>query len=188
MPNLRGRITHIKGISSSEVEIDQDVRWMIRGDRGMTFADEVPEDNKLIAGDWWPEGYQGDPEVSISNDMAEGMNLSPGDAITVNVLGRSIDVTIRSVRSVDWGGFGINYVLMFDPFVLSAAPFTYVGTIKSTSETEASNYQQITKEFPNVTTVRLKEILENVQLLLMQVKGAIDVMASITIVSGDTWF
>ncbi|MBL4601773.1 MAG: FtsX-like permease family protein, partial [Emcibacteraceae bacterium] len=184
VPNLRGRITHIKGISSTEVEIDQDVRWMIRGDRGMTFADEVPEDNKLIAGDWWPEGYQGEPEVSISNDMAEGMDLSPGDAITVNVLGRSIDVTIRSVRSVDWGGFGINYVLMFDPFVLSAAPFTYVGTIKSTSETEASNYQMITREYPNVTTVRLKEVLENVQLLLMQVKGAIDVMASITIISG----
>ncbi|MBT6330094.1 MAG: FtsX-like permease family protein, partial [Kordiimonadaceae bacterium] len=184
VPNLRGRITHVKGISSEEVEVDQDVRWMLRGDRGMTFASEVPEDNKLTVGDWWPEGYQGEPEVSISNDMAEGMDLGPGDNITVNVLGRSVDVTVRSIRAVDWGGFGINYVLMFDPFVLSDAPFTYVGTIKSSSPTEASNYRAITREFPNVTTVRLKEVLENVQLLLLQIKGAIDVMASITIVAG----
>lgn len=184
VPNLRGRITHIKGVPADEVEIDQDVRWMLRGDRGMTFADEVPEDNKLIAGDWWPKEYAGDAEVSISNDMAEGMLLSPGDQISVNVLGRNIDVTIRSVRSVDWGGFGINYVLMFDPYVLSAAPFTYVGTIKSDAENEASNYQAITKKFPNVTTVRLKEVLENVQILLLQIKGSIDVMASITIVAG----
>ncbi|HRW30932.1 MAG TPA: FtsX-like permease family protein, partial [Emcibacteraceae bacterium] len=141
-------------------------------------------DNKLVAGDWWPKGYDGEPEVSISEDMANGMDLAPGDMISVNVLGRNIDVKVRSVRSVDWGTFGINYVLMFDPKVLSSAPFTYVGTIKSTENKEAENYLSITKEFPNVTTVRLKEILENVQLLLMQIKGAIDVMASITIVAG----
>ncbi|MDG1003835.1 MAG: FtsX-like permease family protein, partial [Emcibacteraceae bacterium] len=73
---------------------------------------------------------------------------------------------------------------IFDPFVLSLAPFTYVGTVKSTSQTEAINYQKITSSFPNVTTVRLKEVLENVRVLLLQIKGAIDVMASITIVSG----
>lgn len=184
VPNLRGRITHVKGVSSADVEVDSGVRWMLRGDRGMTFASKVPEDNKLIAGDWWPEGYQGGPEVSISNDMADGMALGPGDMITVNVLGRSLDVKVRSVRTVDWGTFGINYVLMFDPYVLSGAPFTYVGTVKSTSTNEAKNYQTITREYPNVTTVRLKEVLENVQLLLLQIKGAIDVMASITIIAG----
>ncbi|MBT5187201.1 MAG: FtsX-like permease family protein [Kordiimonadaceae bacterium] len=184
VPNLRGRITHVKGIPSEDADVDQDVRWMLRGDRGMTFASEVPEDNKLEVGDWWPDGYAGDPEVSISNDMAEGMDLAPGDSISVNVLGRDIEVKVRSVRTVDWGGFGINYVLMFDPNVLSAAPFTYVGTVKSTADTEAGNYQAITKNFPNVTTVRLKEVLDNVQVLLLQIKGAIDVMASITIISG----
>lgn len=184
VPNLRGRITHVKGIPAAEVEIDQGVRWMLRGDRGMTFSSEVPEDNKLLAGEWWPEGYQGEPEVSISNDMAEGMYMGVGDKITVNVLGRSIEVTVKSVREVDWGGFGINYVLMFDPYVLSGAPFTYVGTIKSTDEHEANNYRTITRTYPNVTTVRLKEVLENVQILLEQIKGAIDVMASITIVAG----
>lgn len=184
VPNLRGRITHVKGVPAAEVEIDQGVRWMLRGDRGMTFASEVPEDNTLIAGDWWPEGYQGEPEVSISNDMAEGMDMGVGDEITVNVLGRSIEVTVRSVREVDWGGFGINYVLMFDPFVLNGAPFTYVGTIKSTDDRETENYRTITRTYPNVTTVRLKEVLENVQVLLEQIKGAIDVMASITIIAG----
>ena len=32
--------------------------------------------------------------------------------------------------------------------------------------------------------MRLKEVLDNVQVLLLQIKGAIDVMASITIISG----
>ncbi len=184
VPNLRGRITHIKGVDARDFEVDQDVRWMLRGDRGMTFSDEKPEDNGLIAGDWWPIGYTGDPQVSISEDMAEGMDLTLGDEITVNVLGRNMTVNIRSIRSVDWGGFGINYVLMFDPNLLSEAPFTYVGTLKTSAETEASTYQAITRNFPNVTTVRLKEVLDNVQVLLLEIKAAIDVMASITIIAG----
>jgi putative ABC transport system permease protein len=99
-------------------------------------------------------------------------------------LGRNFEVAVRSVRSVDWGTFGINYAMMFDPNMLSDAPYTYVGTLKSTPELETINYQAITRTYPNVTTVRLKEVLENVQFLLLQIKGAIDVMASITIVSG----
>ena len=39
---------------------------------GMTFTDEVPEDNKLVVGDWWPKGYQGEPEVSLSEDVYNG--------------------------------------------------------------------------------------------------------------------
>lgn len=184
VPNLRGRITHVKGVPSDEVEVGPEARWILRGDRGMTFTDELPEDNSLVFGDWWPADYQGEPEVSLSNDAAEALQLVAGDHVTINVLGRSIDVAVRSAREVDWGGFGINYAMMFDPYVLASAPFTYVGTVKSTAATEAVNYQTITSTFPNVTTVRLKEVLENVQVLLLQIKGAIDVMASITIVSG----
>ena len=184
VPNLRGRITHVKGVPADEVDVGPEASWILRGDRGMTFTDELPEDNSLVFGDWWPAGYQGEPEVSLSNDAAQALSLVAGDKITINVLGRSFDVTVRSAREVDWGGFGINYAMMFDPHVLSGAPFTYVGTVKSTNETEAINYQTITSTFPNVTTVRLKEVLENVQVLLLQIKGAIDVMASITIIAG----
>lgn len=184
VPNLRGRITHVKGVPADEVEAGPEARWILRGDRGMTFTEELPEDNTLVFGDWWPEGYDGEPEVSLSYDAYQALRLSPGDTITINVLGRSFDVKVRSAREVDWGGFGINYAMMFDPLVLSDAPFTYVGTIKSTEETEAENYQAITRAYPNITTVRLKEVLENVQVLLEQIKGAIDVMASITIVAG----
>lgn len=184
VPNLRGRITHVKGVPSEEVEVGPEARWILRGDRGMTFADEVPEDNKLVEGDWWPAGYQGDPEVSLSEDAYTALNLQLGDKITINVLGRSFEVAVRSVRSVDWGTFGINYAMMFDPYMLSSAPFTYVGTLKSTADREEANYREITQNYPNVTTVRLKEVLENVQVILLQIKGAIDVMASITIVAG----
>lgn len=184
VPNLRGRITHVKGTPAAEFSAGQDVRWILRGDRGLTFTDARPEQNELVSGDWWPAGYQGPPELSITQDMANGMALVPGDSLTINVLGRGIKAKVRSIRTVDWGTFGINYVLMFDPHSLKSAPFNYVATLKAGQADEDRLYRAISTKFPAVSTVRLKEVLENVQKLLRKIGGAVDAMAAITIVAG----
>ncbi len=184
VPNLRGRITHVKGIPVGEVDVHPDGRWMLRGDRGLTFTAKRPEDNDLVAGQWWGADYQGPPQLSISHDMADYMKLGLGDEVTVNVLGRSITAEIVSIRKVDWGSFGINYVLMFDPATLKAAPYTYVATARVTPNQEEAVFRAIARAFPQVSVVRMTEVLNNVQDLLRKIGSAIDVMAAITILTG----
>ncbi|WP_321391250.1 ABC transporter permease [Emcibacter sp.] len=184
VPNLRGRITHLMGIPSEEVEIDPEGSWMLRGDRGLTFAAKRPENNPLVAGEWWSEGYDGPPEVSISTDMSDTMYLDLGDEITVNVLGRSITATISSLREVDWESYGINYVVMFDPNTLKPAPFTYVATAKVAPELESETFRAIAREYPQVSIVRMKEVLTTLQDMLVKIGAAVDVMAAITILAG----
>ncbi|MFC7050656.1 ABC transporter permease [Emcibacter nanhaiensis] len=184
VPNLRGRITHIKDTPSEEMEIEQEGRWMLRGDRGLTFTDKRPENNPLTAGEWWPEGYNGPPQVSISREMADYMHLKLGDSITVNVLGRSITAEIVSMREVDWDTYGINYVVMFDPETLKPAPYTYLATAKVAPELETATFRAIAKEFPNVSIVRMKEVLSTLQDMLLKIGAAVDVMAAITILAG----
>ena len=184
VPNLRGRITHIKEIPSEEVEVEQDGRWMLRGDRGLTFTEKRPESNPLTAGEWWPDGYSGPPQVSISQEMADFMDLALGDNITVNVLGRTITAEIVSMRQVDWDTYGINYVVMFDPRTLKPAPYTYLATAKVAPELENETFRAIAREFPNVSIVRMKEVLSTLQDMLLKIGAAVDVMAAITILAG----
>ncbi|WP_417318186.1 ABC transporter permease [Emcibacter sp.] len=184
VPNLRGRITHLKGVPAEEVEIDPEGRWMLRGDRGLTFAAKRPENNPLSAGEWWPEGYSGPPQVSVSQEMADTMSLATGDKITVNVLGRSITAEIVSLREVDWSTYGINYVVMFDPNTLKPAPFTYVATAKVAPDLESETFRAIAREFPQVSIVRMKEVLSTLQDMLIKIGAAVDVMAGITILAG----
>lgn len=184
VPNLRGRLTHIRGIAAKDVEVKPDGKWIVRGDRGMSFSKDLPKDNKLIAGEWWTEDYQGPPQVSISNQMAVSMDLLVGEEITVDILSRSITAEVSSIRDFQWGSFGINYVMMFDPVVLKAAPYTYVGTTKVNPAQENEVYRQITRQFPNVSIVRMKEILANALDIMAKLSTAIDVMAAITIFSG----
>jgi len=184
VPNLRGRLTHVRGVAAKDVAVKPDGRWIIRGDRGMSFSKDLPKDNKLIAGEWWPENYQGPAQVSISKQMADSMDLVVGQEITVDILSRSITAEISSIRDFEWGSFGINYVMMFDPAILKAAPYTYVGTTKVLPDEENNIYREITNQFPNISIVRMKEVLDNALGIMSKLATAIDVMAAITIFSG----
>ena len=45
--------------------------WVLRGDRGLTYADDLPENATLAEGEWWPEDYAGEPLVSFSAEEAQ---------------------------------------------------------------------------------------------------------------------
>lgn len=184
VPNLRGRITHIKSIEASKAEVKPGGKWILRGDKGITFTHILPADNIITAGEWWPEDYDGPAQVSISKQMADSMDLGIGDKISVNILGRDFTMPISSIRSFSWENFGINYVMMVDPKTLKSAPFTYVATAKTRPGDEPDIYRELYQRFPGVSIVRMTEVLENAFIILGKISGAIDVMAAITIISG----
>ena len=72
--------------------------WILRGDRGLTFAATCRPANRIVAGKWWPEDYRGPPLVSIDVDAATALGLKVGDTLTVGVLGRPIEARIASLR------------------------------------------------------------------------------------------
>ena len=115
VPMLRGRITSLKGIPSDQYAIGSEGAWVLRGDRGLTYAKNIPENSTLTEGEWWPDNYDGPPLVSFSAEEAGELGLSVGDSVTVNVLGRNITAEIASLRAVQWESLAINFVMVFSP-------------------------------------------------------------------------
>ena len=184
VPSLRGRITRVNGIPAREVEVAPEERWVLSGDRGLTYAARPPGNNPVVAGTWWPADYDGPPLVSLEATAARGLGLDIGDTITVNVLGREITATVRNLRQVDWGSLGINFVLVFDPNTLKPAPHTYIATADTTPEAEEVLYRAVTDTFANVTAVRMKEALELVNDILIKIGAAVRGVALVTLVAG----
>jgi len=184
VPNLRGRVTHVNGIEARKLHVKPEGRWILRGDKGISFTHTLPADNIITAGAWWPRNYDGPSQISISKQMADSMGLGIGDKITVNILGRDFTLPISSVRAFNWESFGINYVMMIDPKTLISAPFNYVATAKAFPRDEPAIYQALTKKFPSISIVRMTDMLNNAIALLAKISGAIDVMAAVTIISG----
>lgn len=184
-PMLRGRITAAKGVPADKLQlVDPEQRWVLRGDRGLTYAATPPENGEIVAGEWWPADYDGPPLVSMEVDAARGLGLALGDSITVNVLGRDVTGTLANMRTVDWSSLGINFVLIFSPGLLQAAPHSHIATVHATPAAEEALFTAVTDAFPNISVVRVKEALQEVNRLLGQVATAVRAAAAITLLSG----
>ena len=185
IPSLRGRVTKVKGIDASEYEVpNSEFRWVLRGDRGLTYESELPESNEIVDGEWWPGDYAGGPEISLGKEAADGLGLKVGDTMTVSILGREITATIRSTRQINWGTFGFNFVILFDPYTLKAAPHTFTATLKANAETEKEAYRTLTRKFRNITAIRMKEVLSSVNQIVSQVSIAVEATGLVAIFSG----
>lgn len=184
VPYLRGQIVAINGVAANAVEADPDSRWVLRGDRGLTFSDQLPADNRLVAGAWWEPGYAGPPQISFDAELARGLGIGIGDRMTITVLGRQIEAEIASLREIDWGSMGINFAIVFDPATLAAAPFAYLATLHATPAAEAEAYRLLTDRFPNVSAVRMKEVLGEIGRIVGQMGTAIRAAAMVTILAG----
>ncbi len=184
VPSLRGRIVSLNGVPVQKAEIAPHARWVLRGDRALTYADVPPENNRIIAGNWWPAGYAGPPLVSFEAEAAAGLGLGVGDEIGVNILGRTITARIANLREVDWGSMALNFVMIFSPDTLRAAPHGYIATARADEVGEEALYERITRRFANITVIRLKETLQEVNRLLGRILMALSGSAGLTVFSG----
>ena len=187
-PMLRGRIVALKGVPAEKVEADPDARWVLSGDRGLTYTDAVPPASTLVEGTWWPKDYSGSPLVSFDAELAKGLGLKLGDTITVNILGRNVDAKIASLRKIDWESLAINFVMVFSPNTLAGAPHRALTTLELPKGTdpalEGKVIQALSERFPLVTAVKVGDIVEAAKELLTKVMTAIKATAGVTLLIG----
>jgi len=186
VPMLRGRIVELNGRNVAEMELPPEGAWVLRGDRGITYAQNVPENSTLSAGQWWPADHAGEPLVSFSAEEAAEIGLEIGDTVTVNVLGRNVTATIANLRQVEWESLAINFVMVFSPNTFAGAPHSWLATLtlpEATFEQEAQILSAVTRAFPSVTSVRVKDAIDLVNRVVGQLATAVRVAAAVALIA-----
>ena len=186
VPMLRGRVIALNGVDVQQIQVPPEGQWVLRGDRGITYSETAPENATLSAGKWWPKDYSGEPLVSFSAEEAGEIGLKVGDTVTVNVLGRNVTARIANLRQVEWESMGINFVMVFSPNAFAGAPHAWLATLLdrgASAEEEARILNEVTRAFPAVTSVRVKDALDIVNRLIGQLGVAIRAAAAVALVA-----
>ncbi len=184
VPSMRARIVAVNGVPADQVQASADTRWALRGDRGLTYAATPPPGTHIVAGDWWPPDYAGPPLVSLDANLARGWRVTVGDTISVNVLGRDIDLRVASLRDIAWQSLSLNFTMIASPGLLQHAPHTHIATVRVAGPQQGTLLRAVTDALPNVTGIRVEDVLTAVAALLEQVGAALMATGSLTVIAG----
>ncbi|MBB2792986.1 ABC transporter permease [Rhizobium phaseoli] len=186
VPMLRGRIVAFNGEDVTKMNVPPAGRWVLNGDRGITYDDTLPENAALTEGSWWDKDYSGEPLVSFSSEEAHELGLKIGDTVAVNVLGRNITAKIANLRRVQWESLSINFVMVFSPNTFRGAPHAWLATLTdpaSTPAEDAAILRSVTNTYPTITSVRVKDAIDIVNQLVAQLATAIRAAASVALIA-----
>jgi len=183
VPSLRGPVTAVNGIPVARLKVP-DTAWLLRGDRGLSYAAAFPDHNVLTAGKWWSADYAGPPLVSIDQESATALGLKIGNTLTIAVLGVDITARIASFRRIDWRSFGFNFAILFAPGTLEGAPHSWMATVAMRPAQEKAFAAAVARDLPTTSLVRVKDVIGQVASLFGQLSTAVRAAASVTVAAG----
>lgn len=189
VPALRGSVLAFgpEGRMTRTADLEElpEGAWALRGERGLTYADDVPLGNTITKGSWWGPLYAGEPLVSIDEEFAEAAGLEIGDRLTFGILGVEKSARIASFRRIDWESMGFNYVFVLSPNALRDVPHNLAATIELSQGTPTGPLlQAMVRRFPSASVIEVGGVLGQARTILDQVGLATLAAASVAVLAG----
>ena len=184
-PVVMARFAAIDGSPAAERTNDRN-RWALRRQLRLTYLDELPADNEILeaAGPATLAAPWVDPaslEVSVEQDFAETIGVGIGSTIGLDVGNREAEVTVTSLRRVDWEGFGINFFLVVEPAAVAWAPHTRLAAVWMPNDREQAIQDALYRAHSGVAVVRIRELLQKVVDLVADLQVGVRVLGSFTV-------
>lgn len=195
-PVVRARLRAIDGrVIDPEEHKGKKNGWYFTREYALTALSTLPRDNTVAKGTWWaadlPEENETDllrqaapVRVSIEDKAAANLGVDVGSTIEFVVQGTPLRALVQSTRKVDWGSFSMNFFMILSPGALDGAPMTYIAAAKVETAEELPLQHALVRALPNVTAIKVGDVLANVARLLEQLAWAIQGIALLSMVSG----
>lgn len=184
-PVVPGRLVAINGEPVRQlVSKESQGERAVRRDLSLTWAEELPADNHLTAGTWWQPGSAAElPGVSVEAELAESLQLQLGDRLGFTVGGLTRDVTVTSLREVNWDSFQPNFYMIFEPGTLQDMPTTFMTSFHLPPGRDRE-LVQLARDFPSATLLQVEALLGQLRSILAQVSLAVEYVLLFVLAAG----
>ena len=195
-PVVRARLRAIEGhVIDPEEHKGKKNGWYFTREYVLTALSTLPRDNAVVKGTWWATDsaamrktdskQEAAPvRVSVEDKAADNLGVDVGSTIEFVVQGTPLPAVVENTRKVDWGSFSMNFFMILAPGALDGAPMTYIASAKVEPDEELPLQHALVRALPNVTAIKIGDVLANVARLLEQLAWAIQGIALLSMVSG----
>ena len=184
LPLIRGRLTAINGVSINDYDFPTtEGERFVRREANLTWTPDLPESNRLVDGEWWPQGYDGALQISIEDQFARNIGVELGDEISFTVGGELVTAPIVSTRFIAWDSLAPNFYLIFSPGDVRELPQTYLSSLFIPDE-QRDLLRTLLQRYPSVTVFDLEVTLTQVRSIIDRASMAIKYVFLFTLLAG----
>ncbi|MDD5410180.1 MAG: FtsX-like permease family protein [Methylobacter sp.] len=183
-PVVRGRLVEINNTPVQQV-VSKDTQGENATHRelSLTWTKNLPEDNKITAGNWWNDDQPG--LVSVEQKLAKSLKIKLGDHLTFTVGSEQLKATVSSIRELRWDTMKPNFYMIFSPGTLDAFPSTFITSFYL-PEAQKNFLNTLVKKYPSTTILEVDLILQQFNTILTQLTQAINYLLYCALMAGFT--
>jgi putative ABC transport system permease protein len=180
-PMVRGRLVAVNDVPVDSTRLtDARARRLAEREFNLSWMNELPRSNRVVAGQWWKAGDAG--VMSLEDGIAETLGVKLGDVLTYDIVGTRVSARVTNLRKVDWDSFRVNFFALYPPGMLDGLPTTYIAATRAPDNPAWLN--GLLGQYPNVLAIDVGELLHQVGAIVEQVARAVEFVFLFTLAGG----
>ncbi len=183
-PMVRARLVAINGKPVGAADYtDERAKRQIEREFNLTYLPEMPADNKVTEGAWFTPADLAGGALSVESWIAERMGIRQGDRLEFMSAERKFSAPVTSLRKLDWDSMRPNFFFIATPKLLEDFPASYVTSFHAPPG-DAQLTLRLSQAFPNITVIDVSAILRQVQIIMDQLIGAVQIVFLFALAAG----
>ena len=119
----------------------------------------------------------------MESGLATTLGVKLGDKLSFDVAGQTVDVSVTSLRRVDWDSMQVNFFAILSPSALADMPQSWITSFYLPPD-KAPVLRDLVRQFPNLTVFDVGAMLQQLQSVLDQVASAVQMLFLFTLLAG----
>lgn len=183
-PMVRGRLQSKNGKPlNTAAWQDERARKLAEREFNLSWAAQMQSDNKLLQGRWWTGQEYGKPYMSLEEGLAKTLNIKLGDRLLFDIAGTPLEVTVTSIRKVEWDSMRANFFAVTPPGLLDKFPANYISSFHLPLAADAP-LNQLVKTYPNITVIDVAALMQQVRGIMQKMSDTIQYVFIFSLIAG----
>ncbi len=183
-PMVRARLVAINGKQvSAEDYSDERARRQIEREFNVTYLPALPPENKVSEGAWFGPDDLERGAISVEHWIAERFGIRTGDRLDFVSAGQGFSAPVTSIRKLDWDSMRPNFFFITTPALLEGFAASYIASFHAPPG-DVLLTLRLSQAFPNVTVIDVGVILRQVQIVIDQLIGAVQLVFLFALAAG----
>ena len=191
-PVVRGRFVSVNGeLVNTEVGKDDDAdedqnarRDAFGREVNMTWSYRLQNENTIVKGEWFTEHKEGEPYgISLESRTAERLDIKMGDVLVFNIGSEVVEVTVTSLREVNWQTMQPNFFFVLQPEAMQEFLPTYITSF-NLDTSRKNEISQLMAPFATVTLFDVDARINQLREIVEQVSLAVEFILVLVLIAG----